>query len=90
MVGTVSTEAFFRPGIASAGGYLSRKDSLEKYRRCGSRALLLFVLLLFFVAGVVVVVDVVVVAVVVVVIVVIVVGAVAPISVAEAVALIRN
>ena len=33
--------ACIRPGIASAGGYFPREDSLEKYKRCGRRALLL-------------------------------------------------
>ena len=33
--------ACIRPGIASFGGYSPRKDSLEKNRQCGWRALLL-------------------------------------------------
>ena len=33
--------AFIGPGIASAGGYFPRENSLEKYRRCGRRTLLL-------------------------------------------------
>ena len=33
--------ACIRPGIAPAGDYFPREDSLGKYRRCGRRALLL-------------------------------------------------
>ena len=33
--------ACIRPGIASAGGSFPLEDSLDKYRRCGRRALLL-------------------------------------------------